>query len=65
MVRFFHDPEGTIAAAFGQTPNEEGRYTGLPMVLLLTPDRKIIYLKDGYDLSVSEGLNRAVELNGQ
>jgi transglutaminase-like putative cysteine protease len=59
----FHDPDGTIASAFGQTPDEQGQYTRLPMVLLMTPDHKIIYLKDGFDLSVADGLSRAVELS--
>ena len=59
---FFHDPDGTIAEAFGQTPDDEGRYTRLPMVLLLSSEREIVYLKDGFDLSVADGLTRALDI---
>ena len=62
-TRFFADPDGTIAKAFGQNPDEQGAYTNLPFVLLISADRKIHFLWDGFNLSVAEGLARAVELD--
>jgi len=59
---FYSDPDGTIAAAFGLSPNDEGIYGNLPFVMLLTPGQEIIYLRDGYDLAVTDGLARAIEL---
>ena len=56
------DPDGTIANAFGHPKDEQGKYSNLPMVMLLTPERKIIYLSDGYNLAVADGLSRAMEL---
>ena len=63
-IRFFADPDGTIAEAFGQTPNDEGILTRLPCVVLFNPGQEIVYLQDEYNLSVAEGLQRAVELSG-
>ena len=64
ISRFYADPEGLIAGAFGHRANEEGEYTGLPLVMLLSPNTEIVFLKEGYDLSVGEGLARAMELVG-
>lgn len=61
-ARLFHDPDGTISEAFGHTPNDEGVYTELPCVVLLTPNREVVYLSDGYNLSVAGALARALEL---
>jgi hypothetical protein len=59
---FFSDTEGTITEAFGITPNDEGIYVRLPFVMLLSPGLEIIYLQDGFNLSVADGLARAIEL---
>jgi hypothetical protein len=61
-ARFFHDPDGTISEAFGHTPDDDGVYTKLPCVILLTPNREVVYLSDGYNLSIAEALARALEL---
>ena len=63
--RFFTDPEGTIATAFGSGPNEEGAYPTLPFVMLLNPAHEIIYLHDGLSLSVADDLARALELDSE
>jgi hypothetical protein len=62
---FFSDPNSTIAAAFGVKPNDKGKYTSLPMVMMMSPDGKVIYLRDGYLLMTADYLSRAKELAGK
>ncbi len=62
-VHFFTDPDGTISEAFGYVPGDDGVYSKLPCVILISPDKEIIYFRDGYNLSVTAGLSRAIELS--
>jgi len=62
---YYADTDGVIAQAFGHNPNDDGEYPNLPMVLLWSADDGIIYLHDGINLSVTDGLNRALELTAE
>jgi hypothetical protein len=62
-VRFYADCEGTIAGLFGYPWTEDGSsYARLPFVILLSPSREVMFLQDGYNLSVADGLTRAIEI---
>ncbi|HDS30384.1 MAG TPA: transglutaminase domain-containing protein, partial [Firmicutes bacterium] len=62
-VRFYADCEGKIAELFGYPWNEEGPdYSKLPFVILLSPGREILLVRDGYNLSIAGALDRAIEL---
>jgi hypothetical protein len=60
---FFADPNGTIANAFGYKADDKGKYANLPMLLMMSPDGKIVYLRDGYSLLTADYLSRAKELS--
>ena len=60
---FYGDPDGTSTSAFGVTPNDEGAWHRLPLVILFSPDMEIILLQEGLNLSIGELLPRAIELH--
>jgi len=61
--RFQADTDGSMAAGLGITPDADGKFAGLPFVMLLSPDNKPVYVWEGYNLAVSDGLQRAMELS--
>jgi hypothetical protein len=61
--RYLSDADGSIATGLGITADADGKLQDLPLVILLSPDNKPIYVWSGYNLAVSSGLQRAMELS--
>jgi hypothetical protein len=48
------DPEGAVAGSLGLTQREDGSWSGLPLVLVLSEEGELLMRRSGYDLTLPQ-----------